>query len=445
MADQINSKADLDQREEQPIVGRKVFIGTLSALAFTTGLTVALIPALKRHRLRTAARQAGTSIRNVGVGRSGTGLGSVQGGNARASGVVQRVSQANPSAIGSRSGAGPLDGLLDPPRPSTSATPSYASSSASGSGSTTVASHRASGASTLQPRSTRTAGPLDGLLGSPEEAGKLGAAGPASAEQSTRRPEGPQRKGAGLLDNLTLGGTAVAAAGAVASPAGSLSSSSTITHTTAPTANPAPTSTLTTTSLPSPSSPADIEPSEPAPQITYFSLTPADPYSDEEDAHGFPLDPEHELNAAQVEAEGEGEEISPWFALKAFSIATALVVGGTAVMVVGIGKGLGVSDMDEFTAKMRSWTQRTLPDLQAQIFKPMESEVTQAQQSDGSLDGGRRRIGFEPAPSSAGPTASVLSTSRKRTKEDEEEEKIVSGWWQGVVEGAEEERRGRRV
>jgi hypothetical protein len=207
-------------------------------------------------------------------------------------------------------------------------------------------------------------------------------------------------------------------------------------------------------------------------------LTPADPYSDEEDAHGFPLDPEHDLNAAQVEAEGEGEEISPWFALKAFSIATALVLGGTAVMVVGIGKGLGVSDvssshgallpcnrerlqelsaiprfprslsvrqMDEFTAKMRSWTQRTLPDLQAQIFKPMESEVTQAQQSDGSLDGGRRRIGFEPAPSSAGPTASVLSTSRKRTKEDEEEEEIVSGWWQGVVEGAEEERRGRRV
>lgn len=75
----------------------------------------------------------------------------------------------------------------------------------------------------------------------------------------------------------------------------------------------------------------------------------------------------------------------------------------------------------------------------------MESEVTQAQQSDGSLDGGRRRIGFEPAPSSAGPTASVLSTSRKRTKEDEDEEEIVNGWWQGVVEGAEEERRGRRV
>jgi hypothetical protein len=135
------------------------------------------------------------------------------------------------------------------------------------------------------------------------------------------------------------------AAGAVASPAGSSSSSSTTTHTTAPIANPAATFTLTATSLPSPISPADIEPSEPAPQITYFSLTPADPYSDEEDAHGFPLDPEHDLNAAQVEAEGEGEEISPWFALKAFSIATALVLGGTAVMVVGIGKGLGVSDV----------------------------------------------------------------------------------------------------
>jgi hypothetical protein len=33
MADHIDSKADLDQRKEQPIVGRKVFIGTLSAVS----------------------------------------------------------------------------------------------------------------------------------------------------------------------------------------------------------------------------------------------------------------------------------------------------------------------------------------------------------------------------------------------------------------------------
>lgn len=101
--------------------------------------------------------------------------------------------------------------------------------------------------------------------------------------------------------------------------------------------------------------------------------------------------------------------------------------------------------MDEFTAKMRSWTQKTLPDLQEQIFKPLPSEPSDHSvrgADDDHLDDGRPRIGFIPVPP-ASPSAVIGTGARKRTREDEEEEEIVSGWWEGVVEGAEEERKGR--
>jgi len=104
--------------------------------------------------------------------------------------------------------------------------------------------------------------------------------------------------------------------------------------------------------------------------------------------------------------------------------------------------------MDEFTAKMRSWTQKTLPDLQDQIFKPMVPDSTSDGAThnleDDSLDKGQIRIGFEPVSSISSPSSALVSTGRARTAQDEEEESIVSGWWKGVVEGAEEERRGRR-
>lgn len=141
----------------------------------------------------------------------------------------------------------------------------------------------------------------------------------------------------GLTAVSTSTSTVVAGSPQIPNTPTTTSTSTTTTTTSTPPTEPLdPSATSTTTP-----SPEDLELEPVPPQITYFSLTPADPYSDEEDAHGFPLDEPTEGELA----EGEEGEISPWFAAKAFGIATALVVGGAGVIMVGVGKGLGVRDV----------------------------------------------------------------------------------------------------
>jgi hypothetical protein len=89
-----------------------------------------------------------------------------------------------------------------------------------------------------------------------------------------------------------------------------------------------------------------LTPSDPS--ISYFSLRPASPHSEEEDSHGFPLEPNgpdglrsEELQEGQ-EAEGYAD---PFFAIKAFGIATGLVMGTAGLGVYVIGKTLGVEDV----------------------------------------------------------------------------------------------------
>ncbi|KAF9237725.1 hypothetical protein BU15DRAFT_48289, partial [Melanogaster broomeanus] len=60
---------------------------------------------------------------------------------------------------------------------------------------------------------------------------------------------------------------------------------------------------------------------------------------------------------------------APLHSLKAFMIATTLVMSGAAASVAGIMSYLGVSDTAEFAARMRTWVSNTMPVLTAQIHR----------------------------------------------------------------------------
>ncbi|KIJ11832.1 hypothetical protein PAXINDRAFT_171579, partial [Paxillus involutus ATCC 200175] len=60
---------------------------------------------------------------------------------------------------------------------------------------------------------------------------------------------------------------------------------------------------------------------------------------------------------------------APLHSLKAFTIATALVMGGAAASITGIMAYLGVRDTTEFAARMRTWVSHTMPVFTAQIHR----------------------------------------------------------------------------
>ncbi|KAF8836049.1 hypothetical protein BDN67DRAFT_974661 [Paxillus ammoniavirescens] len=75
------------------------------------------------------------------------------------------------------------------------------------------------------------------------------------------------------------------------------------------------------------------------------------------------------LRKLPVEPPSVDQFNAPLHSLKAFTIATALVVGGAAASITGIMAYLGVSDTTEFAARMRTWVSHTMPVLTAQIHR----------------------------------------------------------------------------
>jgi hypothetical protein len=113
------------------------------------------------------------------------------------------------------------------------------------------------------------------------------------------------------------------------------------------------------------------EQQQPQPQIKYFSIHPSDPFSDEEDEFGFPRhdpgDPTHKPSGELDEGEhrGDHDDGSPFWALKAFSIATGLVLGSAAIGVGLIGWGFGVRNVSVGTGFVcdGDWVQELMPRL----------------------------------------------------------------------------------
>ena len=114
--------------------------------------------------------------------------------------------------------------------------------------------------------------------------------------------------------------------------------------------------------------------------------------------------------------------------------------------------------MEEFTAEMRRLTNKKLPSMSENIFKPLPEE-NQGEEDDaitGKEDERRRGLASTSTSSSntvigidepLAPAVGVVGSTPGglEQQEDQEEETIISGWWKEVVQGAEEERKRARV
>ncbi|KAJ9098742.1 hypothetical protein QFC21_004390 [Naganishia friedmannii] len=112
-----------------------------------------------------------------------------------------------------------------------------------------------------------------------------------------------------------------------------------------------------------------------------------------------------------------GGSISPLFALGAFGIATGLVVATAGATALAVAKILDVRDMDEFSAKMRQYTQTLLPTMSENIYSP------------------------PPPPS---PLVAALGAEMDEfdpSRGVDEEDSIVRGWFGEVIRELEDDRR----